>query len=206
MEFVYRPEYGLPNNSGMIDGGAGFDTLVLDVRGAVQDPFDDHPSLVNLYTNGSLGIVTNPVEPNGVFFGGVRSIEAVEVTPGSNAVAVHTNGTITVKGGDNADIMYGSVGDQTFIGKGGGDDFNFTFFRGADNGNDEILDFNQYKGDHININTYTDDGTQNQDVFYDKVEDEGHTIYRGFTGDGHELGTITVLGVDLPTPGTYEIG
>jgi Ca2+-binding RTX toxin-like protein len=199
MEFVYRPEYGLPNNSGMIDGGSGFDTLVLDVRGAVQDPFDDHPSLVNLYTNGGLGIVTNPVEPSGVFFGGVRSIEAVEVAPGSNAVAVHTNGTITVKGGDGADFLYGSVGDQTFVGKGGGDDFNFAFRNGVDAGNDEVLDFNQYGGDHLNINV--DEG-----VYFDKVEDEGHTIYHGYDSLGHDLGSITVLGVDLPSPGTYEIG
>jgi Ca2+-binding RTX toxin-like protein len=202
MVFSYRPDYGLPNDSGEINGGAGFDTLVLDVHGAVQDPFGDNPSLVDVHLGGAghLGIVTNVVEPNGVYFGAVRSIEAVEVTAGSNAVAVHTDGTIAVKGGDGADILFGSAGDQTFIGGNGGDAFNFEFHRGVYAGNDQVLDFSAIKGDHININY--DEG-----IAYDKVEDDGYTVYRGFDPmSGADLGTLTVLGVDLPSPGTFEIG
>jgi Ca2+-binding RTX toxin-like protein len=212
LTFAYRTGYGTTNNTGIIDGGAGFDTLVLDVRGFATDPFGSGdtysiPLLRMRDGEGNLGIVSNRVEPNGAYFGKVHSIEAITVAPGSNAVAIEVDQGLTVKGASGNDSLIGSTGDQTFYGGAGADEFGFRFNH-LWGGHDEVMDFNKAQGDRIAFDiSGSDDPAEAHNIVYSVTEAYDHTIYtiHDYT-TGKDVGDVIVNGVGLPEPIGLEIG
>ena len=199
--FTHRADYADPNATGVIDGGAGFDTLVIDVQGAVTE---DRCREVTLDLNsstgrGALGIVGDHVEPTGLWFGNVQGIEEIRLAPGCNPVAIQVGQSMKVTAGPSADFLYGGLGDQTFLGGAGSDTFRFDFSPGSFAGHDEVLDFSLAQGDALQFRV-SDPG-----ITTTAIEADGHTIYSAFNSGGGLLGTVEVNAVGLPPVGFFDI-
>lgn len=200
--FTHRSWYANPDGSGVIDGGAGYDTLVIDAQGAVTEDLCREVCLdMNSTTNkGALGIVGDHAEPTGLWFGNVQSIEEIRATPGSNPVAIQVAQNMKVTGGPSADFLYGGNGDQLFIGGAGADTFRYEHFLGSFGGNDEIDGFSLAQGDRVQF--YDADPR----ITTKAVEAGGHTIYTTTDSQsGQVLHTLDVDAIGLPPIGHYEI-
>lgn len=198
--FSHRPDYAEPDGSGVIDGGAGFDTLVIDVQGAVTEDRCREVCLdLNTTTGkGALGIVTSHIQPTGLWFGSVQSIEEIRAAPTSNPIAIEVSQSMKVTGGNSADFLLGNDGDQVFVGGAGSDTFVFSHRVGSFTGNDEVLDFSLAQGDRLMF-AHDDDR-----IVFTATEEGSHTVY-AFTDSetGHDLGTLEINAIGLPAPEYY---
>lgn len=199
--FTHRADYAEPDGTGMIDGGAGYDTLVIDVQGAVTQDRCREVSLDLNSTSGKgyLGIVSEHTEPVGLWFGSVQGIEEIRLAPGCNPVAIQVGQGMKVTAGPSADFLYGGQGDQTFIGGAGSDTFRFDFSPGYFSGHDEVLDFSLAQGDTLQFHL------SDPSITTKVVEEAGHTIYSAFDSSGGLMGTVEVSAIGLPPVGSYEI-
>lgn len=206
--FTARATDPIPNDTGLLDGGAGYDTLVLDVQGNGFD--QDGARMVYLHLGsatqtGSIGVVADHVEPSGLWFGDVRSIEEVRVVPNGNPIYVSAGSSMKVTGSAGNDYLEGVTGDQVFNGGTGADTFQYIHRVGYFGGHDTIVGFSKAQGDRIQFND-EDYGYSDRHAI-SKVEQNGHTIYT--TSDsqsGQLMHTLDVDAIGLPPPEYYLLG
>jgi Ca2+-binding RTX toxin-like protein len=204
--FTARASEPAPNGTGVIDGGAGYDTLVLDAQGIFDQ---DGARMVFLDLNsatqrGTLGVVADHVEPNGLWFGSVQSIEEVRVVPKGNPVFVSSGTNMKVTGSAGDDYLEGGSGDQVFNGGLGADTFQFQHRGGVFTGNDTIVGFSKAQGDRIQFNDEDEGYTPRVTT---SVEQNGHTIYTTTdTMTGKVMHVLDVDTIGLPPPEYYSLG
>jgi Ca2+-binding RTX toxin-like protein len=212
--FTARATDPLPNDTGLLDGGAGYDTLLIDVQGNGFD--QDGASTVYLHMGtatqrGTIGVVADHVEPSGLWFGDLASIEEVRVVPSGNAMALSASTNMKVTGSSHTDYLEGGTGDQVFDGGGGADRFQFLHRVGYFSGHDTVKGFSKAQGDRIQFNNEDYGSGPDWDLsarhVTNKVEQNGHTIYT--TSDSQTGQVMHVLDVDavgLPPPDYYLLG
>lgn len=187
------------------DGGAGLDTLVIDVQGAF--PVDgSEAGWLGVYVGRDGGIITyrtDPVEGSSLEVGQFRGIETYQLADASNAMEFASDVDATVIGGNMGDFLEAGQGNQDMTGGGGADRFMFWWRQGENGGHDIVRGFSLAEGDRLMWNNMPDYESVDPLVIT-SVEQDGHTIYTSTEiTTGHVVHTLDVDAVGLPAPEFY---
>ena len=197
-----RPSDGPVGGAEFYDGGAGLDTLVLDVQGVF--PVDEtEAGWIGVYVGqdgGAIEYLTDPVEGSSIQVGQFRGIESFRLADGSNGMEWSASVDATVVGGNLGDIMEAGAGSQDMTGGGGGDRFVFRWRVGEDGGHDVVRGFDATEGDRLfwdNMPAHESDDP----LVITSVEQDGHTLYTATEiATGLVVHMVDVDAVGLPAP------
>lgn len=190
------------------DGGAGLDTLVIDVQGSF--PVDGtEAGWVGVYVGqdgGSINYLSDPIEGSSLQVGQFRNIETFRLLDASNAMEWSASVDATVIGGNGGDFLEACQGSQDMTGGVGADRFMFRWREGEDGGHDVVRGFSVAEGDRLLWNNMPPDESDDP-LTITSVEQDGHTIYTATEiGTGLVVHTVEVDAVGLPAPEFYGIG
>ena len=175
-----RPLADFPQGTAKYDGGAGSDTLLLDLQGvAVTEPDGSHPFLLVYVGQDGMGGIehaTDPDEPSTIRVGSFSGIETFQINSSDSILSFSASSAATVYGGAEGDRLEGGIGNQTFIGGAGGDDYRFMWREGWDSGQDKVIGFSELEGDQIGYSN-APEGGYGPETEVTAVETGGHTIF-----------------------------
>jgi Ca2+-binding RTX toxin-like protein len=196
---------GLPKGTARYDGGAGKDTLLVDVQGVLFTPAGDGLGYLRIEIGrdgkGSISHVTDPDEPEIIPIGSVSGIETFKLASADNVFDFSARTSIIAYGGSGGDRLEGMEGDQTFIGGAGGDSYRFLWREGWNGGHDKVIGFNKAEGDHIAYSNQFESDNGPDPLLISAVENAGHTIYTATEiATGQVVHTLDVDAVGLPPP------
>lgn len=198
----------LPAGTDEYSGGAGVDTLIVNVRGETETYGEAGPEIrIDDHGNGVLGYSNGPIESDFVQAATVTGIEVFRLVDDSNSL-IYRGGALdaTVIGGAGADTFEGGSGNETFRGGDGHDEYLTLWRPGLDTGHDVIIGFNPAE-DSIAKNSYDEDYTGSDPLAVTAVERAGHTYFSFIQNStGAVVGTLDVDAVGLPPIADYMMG
>lgn len=203
-----RPSDGKIAVNELYDGGAGQDTLIIDVQGDFPVGGSE-AHWVGVFVGqdgGSINYRTDPVEGSTIQVAQFRGIETFRLADASNSMIFSASVDATVIGGNGRDFLEAGQGNQDMTGGAGADRFMFRWRVGDDGGHDVVRGFNAAEGDRLMFNNMPSHESDDPLVIT-SVEQDGHTLFTATEiATGLVVHTVDVDAVGLPAPEFYGIG